>query len=210
MKVLALNGSQNAKGVTHHAIGLVGAELEQEGIGLDVVHIGSKALAGCLDCRKCRGNGHRCIHKDIVNELIDRLPDYDGLILGCPVHYMGIPGPFKAALDRLFYATEHLEGWGPKPAAVIAVCRRAGAINTAQQLGNYLNCSNLVTVNSQYWNIVFGWKPEEFLAQDAEGVQTMRVLGRNMAWLLKVIEASKGSIPRPEYEKRVRANFCRA
>ncbi|WP_294446004.1 flavodoxin family protein [uncultured Mailhella sp.] len=209
MKVLALNGSQNPKGVTYHAIQLVADELSKENIGLDIVHVGVKPLAGCLDCRKCRTNGHHCIHNDIVNKIIDMLPDYDGLILGCPVHYMGIPGPFKAALDRLLYATEHLEGWGPKPATAIAVCRRAGAVNTAQQLGNYLNCANLLTVNSQYWNIVFGWKPEEFLEQDAEGVQTMKVLGRNMAWILKVIEASKGSIPAPVYEKRVRANFCR-
>ncbi len=209
MKVLALNGSQNPKGVTRHAIQLVAEELKKEDIGLDIVHVGAKAVAGCLDCRKCRTNGHRCVHNDIVNKLIDMLPEYDGLILGCPVHYMGIPGPFKAVLDRLLYATEHLEDWGPKPAATIAVCRRAGAINTAQQLGNYLNCSNLITVNSQYWNVVFGWTPEEFLAQDKEGVQTMQVLGRNMAWLLKVIEASGNSIPAPVYEKRVRANFCR-
>lgn len=137
------------------------------------------------------------------------LPDYDGLILGCPVHYMGIPGPFKACLDRLLYATEHLEGWGPKPAATIAVCRRAGAINTDYQLGNYLNCSNLLTVNSQYWNIGFGWKPEEFLSQDAEGVQTMRVLGRNFAWILKMLAYAAPAIAKPTYEKRVRANFCR-
>lgn len=209
MKVLALNGSSNKNGVTRHAVDLVGEELAREGIGLDVVHVGAKPVAGCLDCRKCRGNGHRCVHNDIVNTLIEKLPAYDGLILACAVHYMGIPGPFKAVLDRLLYATEHLEGWGPKPATAIAVCRRAGAINAAQQLGNYLNCSNLLTVNSQYWNIGFGWKPEEFLSQDAEGVQTMRVLGKNFAWLMKVLDATKDSIPRPTYEKRVRANFCR-
>jgi len=113
MKVLALNGSQNPRGVTYHAIQIVAEELKKEGIGLDIVHVGVKPLAGCLDCRKCRTNGHRCVHNDIVNKLIDMLPEYDGLILGCPVHYMGIPGPMKAALDRLLYATEHLEGWCP-------------------------------------------------------------------------------------------------
>lgn len=209
MKVLALNGSQNPKGVTYHAMMLVGEELAKENIELDIVHVGVKAAAGCTDCRKCRTNGHHCIHDDIVNKLIDMLPEYDGLILGCPVHYMGIPGPFKAVLDRLLYATEHLEGWGPKPAAAITVCRRAGAIDTSHQLQNYLNCANLLTVNSQYWNVCFGWKPNEFLEQDAEGVQTMKVLGKNMAWILKVIEASKGTIPVPTYEKRVCANFCR-
>lgn len=209
MKVLALNGSQNKKSVTHHAIQLVAKELEKENISLDEIHVGVRPLAGCMDCRKCRTNGHRCVHNDIVNTIIDKLPEYDGLILGCPVHYMGIPGPFKSCLDRLLYATEHLEGWGPKPATTIAVCRRAGAINTAQQLGNYLNCANLLTVNSQYWNVVFGWKPEEFLEQDKEGVQTMEVLGKNMAWIMKVIEASKGSITKPAYTKRTRSNFCR-
>ena len=209
MKVLALNGSHHARGVTYHAIQLVAQELQREGIATDILQIGATPLAGCIDCRKCRTNGHRCIHNDIVNKLIEMLPDYDGLILGCPVEYMGIPGPFKAALDRLLYATEHLEGWGPKPAAAIAVCRRAGAIDTVHQLHNYLCCSNLITVNSQYWNIVFGWKPEEFLEQDKEGVQTMQVLGKNMAWLLKVLDACGNAIPRPVYEKRTRSNFCR-
>lgn len=209
MRVLALNGSSHSRGVTFHALGLVGEELEKEGIGLEIVHVGAKPVAGCLDCRKCRDNGHHCVHNDIVNQLINMLADYDGIILGCPVHYMGIPGPFKSVLDRLLYATEHLEGWGPKPGATVAVCRRAGAVNAAQQLGNYLNCANLLTVNSQYWNIVFGWTPKEFFEQDAEGVQTMRVLGRNMAWILKVIEASRASVPVPVYAKRVRTNFCR-
>lgn len=209
MKVLALNGSSNAKGVTYHAIQVVARELEREGIATDVIHVGAKPLAGCLDCRKCRANDHHCVHHDIVNTIIDAMHSYDGLILGSPVHYMGIPGPFKACLDRLLYATEHLAGWGPKPATAIAVCRRAGAIGTAQQLGNYLNCSNLITVNSQYWNVAFGWKPEEFLAQDTEGVQTMEVLGKNMAWLLKIIAAAGDAVARPVHGRRVRANFCR-
>lgn len=208
MKVLALNGSQNPKGVTWHALQLVGNELAQHAIGLDIVHIGIKAYKGCCDCRACRKT-HHCAYNDIVNELIDKLPEYDGLLLGAPAHYMGIPGPMKAVLDRLFYATEHLEGWGPKPAAAIAVCRRAGAISTFQQLNNYLNCSNLLTVNSQYWNVVFGWKPEEMLEQDKEGVQTMQVLGQNMAWVLNALAAGKQQFPAPTYVKRVRSNFCR-
>lgn len=209
MKVLAINGSYNKKGVTWTAIGLAAKELEAEGIATDIWHVGAKAAAACIDCRKCRGNGHHCIHNDVVNEIIDAIPQYDGLILGCPVEYMGMPGTLKAVLDRVFYATEHLEGWGPKPAAAIAVCRRAGAIDTLHQLENYFNCSNLITVNSQYWNIAFGWKPEEFLAQDKEGVQTMQVLGKNMAWMLKVMNATKDSITPPAYQKRIRANFCR-
>lgn len=209
MKILAINGSYNKKGVTFTALGIVGKELEAQGIGMDILHVGAKAVASCIDCRKCRTNGHLCIHNDVVNEIIRMLPEYSGLIVGCPTEYMGIPGTLKAVLDRLLYATEHLEGWGPKPACAIAVCRRAGAIDALHQLENYFNCSNLITVNSQYWNIAFGWKPEEFMAQDKEGVQTMEVLGRNLAWLLKSLEYSKEAVPAPVYVKRVRSNFCR-
>ncbi|MBD5416524.1 MAG: flavodoxin family protein [Desulfovibrio sp.] len=209
MKVLALNGSSNARGVTRKAIDLVGEELAKSSIGLDVLHIGAKPVAGCLDCRKCKTNGHHCIHNDIVNSIWEKLQGYDGLVLGCPAHYMGIPGPFKACMDRLLYSTDNLEGWGPKPACAIGVCRRGGAVGIVHQLGNYLNCSNLLAVNSQYWNVVFGWTPEEFLSQDIEGVATMRTLGRNMAWILQVIEAAGNQVPKPVYEKRPRTNFCR-
>lgn len=209
MKVLALNGSSNAKGVTYNAIRLAGGELEREGIELEIVHVGAKAYKGCLDCRRCRET-HRCVHNDIVNDIIDTIyGGCDGLILAAPAHYMGVPGPMKAVCDRLFYATEHLEGWNLKPACCIATCRRAGALNTFQHLNNYLHCSNLLTVNSQYWNLAFGWKPEEFLAQDAEGVQTLRVLGRSMAWALKTLEAGKMVVAEPGFDKRVRTNFCR-
>jgi len=209
MKVLGLNGSSNAKGVTYAAMKLVGDELEKEGITLDIVHIGAKPVAGCINCKKCREN-HRCIIDDEVNSIIDRIGEYDGILLGCPAHYMGIPGPFKAFLDRLLYATEHLEGHTHKVCSAIAICRRAGAIDTFHQLNNYLACSNMITVGSQYWNVGFGWTPDEFLSQDLEGVQTMQVLGRNMAWLLKVIDETRDSIPAPQItEKRTRSNFCR-
>lgn len=209
MKVLALNGSSNPKGVTYTAINLVGAELQKESIELEIVHVGTKGVQGCSNCKQCRKT-HRCVIQDKVNEVIDRLDEFDGILLGCPAHYMDIPGPFKAFLDRLLYATEHLEGHTHKVCSAIAVCRRAGAINTFHQLNNYFNCSNMITVNSQYWNVVYGWTPGEFLEQDLEGVQTMQVLGRNMAWLLKVIDATKETIPHPVFsDKRTRSNFCR-
>lgn len=209
MKVLALNGSSNARGVTRHAIGLVEEELKKAGIGMEVVHIGAKPLAGCMDCRKCKTNGHHCIVNDIVPELWQKLQDFDGLILGAPAHYMGIPGPFKACLDRLMYSTDNLQGWGPKPAAVIGVCRRGGAVGVVHQLSNYLNCSNLIAVNSSYWNIAFGWKPDEFLSQDKEGIATMRTLGKNMAWTLKALAEDGLNLPKPEWEPRPRTCFCR-
>lgn len=209
MKVLALNGSSNAKGVTYAAMNIVGEELKKESIEMEIVHVGAKGVSGCVNCKKCRET-HHCVINDKVNEIIDRIDDFDGILLGCPAHYMDVPGPFKAFLDRLLYATEHLEGHTHKVCASIAVCRRAGAINTFQQLNNYLYCSNMIIVGSQYWNVAYGWTPEEFLAQDKEGVQTMEVLGRNMAWMLKVIDATKETIPHPVItDKRTRTNFCR-
>lgn len=209
MKVLALNGSSNAKGVTYAAMNIVGEELKKEGIDMEIVHVGAKGVQGCVNCKQCRKT-HHCVINDKVNEIIDRIDEFDGILLGCPAHYMDVPGPFKAFLDRLLYATEHLEGHTHKVCASIAVCRRAGAINTFQQLNNYLYCSNMIIVGSQYWNVGYGWTPEEFLAQDKEGVQTMEVLGRNMAWMLKVIDATKETLPHPVItDKRTRTNFCR-
>lgn len=215
MKVLALNGSHNEKGVTYNALKLVGESLEKEGIGLDILHVGAKAYHGCDDCRVCRkimkdGSMYlRCVHNDIVNEIIDKLPDYDGMILGTSVHLMGIPGPFKSVLDRLIYCTSHFVEWRFKPCASVAVCRRGGAINVFHQLNNYLVSSHMLVVGNQYWNIGFGWKPEEFLEQDQEGMQTMRMLGENMAWALKVVEATKNTIKPPVHGPRVRTPFCR-
>lgn len=209
MKVLGLNGSSNARGVTYTAMNVVGEELQHEGIELEIIHVGAEGIRGCTNCKQCRKN-HRCVIPDKVNEIIDRLDEFDGFLLGAPAHYMDIPGPFKAFMDRFLYSTERLAGHTHKPCSAIAVCRRAGAINTFHQLNNYFNCSNMITVNSQYWNVVYGWTPEEFLSQDKEGIQTMEVLGRNMAWLLKVLDATKETLPPPELkEKRIRTNFCR-
>lgn len=209
MKVLGLNGSSNARGVTYTAMNIVGNELKREGIELEIIHVGAEGVRGCTNCRQCFKT-YRCVISDKVNEIIDRLDEFDGFLLGAPTHYMDIPGPFKAFMDRLLYSSQRLEGHTHKPCSAITVCRRAGAVNAFHQLNNYFNCSNMITVNSQYWNVVYGWTPEEFLSQDKEGIQTMKVLGRNMAWLLKVLDATKEILPPPEFkEKRIRTDFCR-
>ncbi len=213
MKVLALNGSHNKEGVTYNALKIVGEELQKEGIGIDILHCGGKSYASCNDCRTCRklkedGNmAARCVHKDIVNDILDMLPNYDGLVLGTSVHLMGIPGAFKSVLDRLSYCSNHFRTWRFKPAMSIAICRRAGAIPVFHQLNNYLLSSHMLVVGNQYWNIGFGWKPEEFLGQDKEGIQTMQMAGQKMAWALKVLDAT--TIQPPQHGLRVRTNFCR-
>jgi multimeric flavodoxin WrbA len=215
MKVLALNGSHNKNGVTYHALRLVGEELEKEGIGLDIIHCGGDSYASCNDCRSCRkvkedGNMvERCVHDDIVNKILDALPQYDGLLLGTSVHVMGIPGTFKSVLDRLIYCSNHFRTWRFKPTSALTICRRAGVINVFHQLNNYLLSSHMLVVGNQYWNVGFGWKAEEFLEQDKEGVQTMRMLGMNMAWALKLVDATKDTIKPPQHGLRARTNFCR-
>lgn len=209
MKVLGLNGSPNEKGVTYTAMNIVGKELNKEGIDFEIINIGKKPMQGCIDCRKCRDT-RRCIFNDSVNVVLDRLHEFDGLLLGAPVHYMGIPGSFKAFMDRLCYASNRMIEHDHMPCASIAISRRAGAVEAMHQLDNYLHCSSMVTVNSLYWNIAFGWTPEEFLEQDKEGIQTMRMLGQNMAWLIKVINATKEEIPHPSTpDRRIKTNFCR-
>lgn len=215
MKVLALNGSHNKNGVTYHAIGIIKDELAKENIGLDVMWCGGKTYASCNDCRYCRklkddGNMiERCVHDDIVNEILNILPQYDGLVLGTSVHLMGIPGAFKCVLDRLSYCSNHFRTWRFKPAMSLTICRRAGAIPVFHQLNNYLLSSHMLVVGNQYWNIGFGWKPEEFLSQDKEGIQTMQMAGQNMAWALKIVDATKDTIQPPQHGLRVRTPFCR-
>ena len=211
MKVLALNGSSRENGVTYHGLKIVCDELQNLGIETEIMHIGYTPMAGCQGCKACRTKKHfhRCIVDDGVNKVIDQLKNIDGFIFGAPAHFIGLPGTTKSFLDRLFYATEQFQDTPHKIGTAISVCRRSGAITTFHQLNNYFNCSNMITVNSQYWNILFGLKPNE-IEQDKEGIQTLKLLARNLAWVLKVFAASKGVIEEPPIEiPRIRSNFCR-
>ena len=207
MKVLAINGSPHKNGCTYTAIKLIAEQLEKQDIEVEIVHIGDKPIRGCSGCGACSNmKDSKCIfNDDLVNECIEKSKYVDGIIIGSPVHYSGIAGSMKAFLDRFFYAGSHLKY---KVGIGVVSLRRSGAVDTFHQLNNYFNLADIVITPSHYWNAVHGNKPEEVL-QDGEGVQIMQTLGKNMAWLLKVIDNSKDMVQKPKKEERIRTNFIR-
>jgi multimeric flavodoxin WrbA len=206
MKVLLINGSPNEHGCTFTALNEVSESMKRRGIETEIFYIGKKAVQGCIGCYKCFELGH-CIFNDNVSELAARLDDFDGIIIGAPVYYAGVAGSLCAFLDRLFFSGRvKLEN---KPGASIVSCRRGGASAAFDRLNKYFTIKNMPIVSSQYWNQVHGNTPEE-VKQDLEGMQTMRTLGENFAWLLKCIEAGrKAGVPEPEREEWIATNFIR-
>lgn len=206
MKVLMINGSPHKNGCTFTALSEVAVGLESGGIETQIVHIGTKPIGGCIACHKCAETGYCVFKNDPVNEYIDLLKKSDGLVVGSPVYYAGPNASICALLDRMFFLKS-----GPyalKPGAAVVSCRRGGSTASLDRLNKYFTISSMPVVSSVYWNMVHGNTPDE-VRQDREGMQVMRVLGRNMAWLLKCIEASGGGVPRPEAEERVWTNFIR-
>lgn len=183
MKVLLINGSPRKNGNTHLALSEVAKALNENGVETEIISIGTKAVQGCIACNRCTELG-RCIFKDeLYNNIRQKLEEgIDGLVVGSPTYYAGPNGSLCALLDRLFYSSSELMEY--KPATAIAVCRRGGASATLDRLNKYFTINHMPVVSSQYWNIIHGMMPGDVL-QDAEGLQTMRMLGRNMAWLLK-------------------------
>jgi multimeric flavodoxin WrbA len=207
MNVLLINGSPHKSGCTYTALSEIAGELKNQGIETRVFHIGTKAIRGCIACGQCGENGHCSYSGDIVNECIDLMQQADGIIIGSPVYYASPNGALLALLDRAFYASS--DRFAYKPATAIVSCRCGGAATAFDVLNKYFTISNMPVVSSQYWNEVHGQTPEE-VRQDLEGLQVMRTLGRNMAWLLKCIEAAKETVPYPEQEAaRYRTNFIR-
>lgn len=206
MKVLLLNGSPHAQGCTYTALNEVGATLKKHSIDTELVHVGTRPVAECIACGSCKG-GAPCIFDDGVNALAARLEEFDALVVGAPVYYAGPSAQVCAFLDRLFYsAGGKLTG---KPAAAVVSCRRGGASAAFDRLNKYFSINSMPIVTSQYWNQVHGNTPEEVL-RDEEGLQTMRTLGENMAWLLRCIEAGKAAgVPAPVYEPKRPTNFIR-
>ena len=204
MKVLAINGSPHEKGCTFTAISLLAEELKRQKIETEIVSIGTKPLQGFIACVKCRENG-LCIFDDIVNVCIKKMKEADGIIIGSPVYYSGISGQMKSFLDRFFYAGPDLRF---KVGVAVTSLRRSGGVDTFHQLNNFFNLAQVITVPSFYWNVIHGSTPDETL-QDLEGVQIMRTLGKNMAWLLKAVSQAKETLPLPEQDTRVFTNFIR-
>ena len=206
MKVLLFNGSPRAKGCTYTALQEIAGVLHKHGIETELIQVGTQPVAGCIACGKCK-DGSPCIFDDQVNAIAARLEEFDGMIVGAPIYYAGPSAQSTAFLDRLFYsAAGKLRG---KPGAAIVSCRRGGATAGFDRLNKYFSINSMPIVTSQYWNQIHGNSPEEAL-QDAEGLQTMRTLAENMAWLLKCIEAGRAAgVPEPVQEPKLRTNFIR-
>ena len=207
MKVLLINGSPRAKGCTFTALSEVAKTLEEYGIETEIAQIGNQAIRGCIGCGGCAGKGRCVFDDDVTNELIEKMRQADGLVIGSPVYYSSPNGNLISMLDRLFYAGGDF--LVHKPAAAVASARRAGTSATLDDLQKYFTIKQMPIVSSTYWNMVHGSCPEDVL-KDEEGLQTMRNLGRNMAWLLKCIESGKNnSILPPVAESTSRTNFIR-
>ena len=202
MNVLLLNGSPNRDGCTYTALREVADALEREGIETTLLHI-SQAVSPCTGCGFCQEQGN-CVIKDQVNEALALAEQADGFVFGSPVHYAGPAGHFTGFLDRFFYAGNC---FAHKPGAAVVSCRRGGASAAFDRLNKYFTISQMPVVSSQYWNSVHGNTPQE-VRKDEEGMQTMRLLGQNMAYLLRCQEAGrKAGILPPKEEPRLRTNF---
>jgi len=208
MKVMMINGSPNREGCTYTALREVARSLEEDGIETELVHIGTQPIQGCAACGTCKRTRSRvCVFDgDSVNRIKEKVAGADGLVLGAPVHFASISGAMSTFLDRFFYSGG---AFAYKPGAAVVSARRGGTTAALDQINKYFTITNMVVVGSQYWNMVHGNTPEE-VRQDLEGMQTMRTLGRNMAWLLRCLDAGRAQgVKLPEPEARVRTNFIR-
>ncbi len=206
MKVILVNGSPHQKGCTNRALEEIAAVLEENGIQNKILWLGQSPISGCLGCGACQKLG-RCITNDKVNELAPEILSADGLVFGSPVHYAAASGFLTSFMDRLFFA--HSKALAGKPACAVFSCRRGGASAAFDQMNKYFTISSMPIVSGQYWNMVHGTCAKE-VEEDQEGLQNMRSLGRNMAWLLSLIElGKKNGIHFPEKEAPIRTSFIR-
>lgn len=205
MKVLLVNGSPQQFGCTYTALKEIADTLEVEGVESEIMWLGKDAVNDCINCGACaKLRKNRCVFdNDIVNRLLEKAELCDGFVFGSPVYYGHADGRILSVLDRVFFSGNRV--FKHKAGAVVVSARRAGTTCAIDDLMKYLTISQMFVVSSQYWNMVHGFTPED-VKQDGEGLQTMRVLGRNMAYLLKCLEAGK-DIPKPETEKRIMTNF---
>ena len=205
MKVLLINGSPRANGNTALSMKEMAKVFEQEGVEAEIVHVGNKPVRGCVGCGGCAKQG-KCVFDDVVNEVAAKFEAADGLVVGSPVYYAGPNATVQALMDRLFYSARFDKTM--KVGASVAVCRRGGASATFDRLNKYFTIAGMPVASSQYWNSVHGGAPGE-AAQDEEGLQTLRVLARNMAFLIKSIALGKEKYGLPEREEHAWTNFIR-
>ena len=205
MKVLLVNGSGHEKGCTYTALAEVAKALNANGVETEIYWLGQNQVSGCKGCWACKKT-KKCVIDDGVNEFVEKAAEFDGFVFGSPVYYASAAGALVSFMDRVFYSGG--KNLAYKPAAAVVSCRRAGASTTFDVINKYFTISNMPIVGSNYWNEIHGNTAEE-AAQDAEGLQTMRVLGNNMAWLLKCIQLGKEAGVAPETEKKIWTNFIR-
>lgn len=199
MRVLLVNGSPHKNGCTYTALCEIASQLEKNGVESEIYHIGTSAISGCIACGGCRKTG-KCSIDDSVNTLAARLDEFDGFVFGSPVYYAAPNGSLISFMDRLFYsAGAKMQN---KPGCCVVSCRRGGASAAFDCLNKYFTISNMPVVPSQYWNQVHGSSPED-VKKDLEGLQTMRTLADNLAWLIKCT----AKVTAPEREPKVRTNF---
>ncbi|MCB2292342.1 flavodoxin family protein [Clostridium algoriphilum] len=210
MRVLLVNGSPHEKGCTYTALDEVAETLKREGIETETFWIGTKPLSGCIACGTCGRTG-RCVFDDKVNAFLEIVGNYDGFVFGSPVHFASAGGAITSFMDRVFFADlcSGKQSFYLKPAAAVVSARRAGTTATYDQMNKYFALMQMPIIPSNYWNMVHGFTPED-VKQDLEGLQIMRILGRNMAWFLKIKEAGiKLEVPFPEKEEHIQTNFIR-
>lgn len=206
-KVLLVNGSGNERGCTYTALSEVAAALEREGIATEIIQLGKAPVRDCIGCGACAKLGKCVFEEDAVNKVAEMAREADGFVFGTPVYYAHPSGRILSFLDRLFYSAG--SAFAFKPGAAVASARRAGTTASLDVLNKYFTIARMPVVSSNYWNMVHGNTPEE-VGQDLEGLQIMRGIGQNMAWMIKCIEAGKAAgIGYPDTEQKVRTNFIR-
>ena len=208
MNVVAINGSPKADGNTYQALKIVTDELEKQEISTEIIHIGNKSIRGCLACGACAKNkNEKCIIDDEVNDIIQKLKAADGIILGSPVYYASIAGTMKCFLDRTFYVAGANGGlFRHKAGASVAIARRSGEVATVDHLNHYFTIGEMFLPSSNYWNSAHGGRPGDVI-KDEEGVQIMRILGKNMGFLIKSVAQNSQNLP--EKEQKIMTNFIR-
>ena len=204
MKALLINGSPRANGCTFTALTELKNTLEAESIEVELLHVGSKNIRGCIACRKCARTG-KCVFEDVVNEVAHKLAEADAFVVGCPVYFASPAGGVISFMDRLFFSTLGIDKT-MKVGAAVVTCRRGGNTATFDVLNKYFTMTGMPVASGQYWNMVYGGCAEE-VTQDAEGLQTMRTLGRNMAFMMKSFRLGKEQFGLPQKETPVFTNF---